>query len=163
MLLGDIEKAKLDAEQSLSGIADFAFFRPGYAFILIYCNRLEEARAVVDAMPPQRSSNIMSEVCVFLQHALAGRRTEALATFSPERKAAARRVEWWSYYMADCHALVDETDEALDWVENAIRRGFINYPFLSQYDAILGKLHGHPRFQALMEKCRKAWENFDAS
>ena len=63
--------------------------------------------------------------------------------------------------MADCYCLVDEHDQALDWLANAIDRGFINYPFLSQHDKILSKLHGHPRFEALMQKAKFEWEHFD--
>jgi len=64
--------------------------------------------------------------------------------------------------MAECYVLVVEQDEALDWVENTIRMGLINYPFLSQHDRVLGKLHGHPRFEAFMQKAKLAWESFDA-
>ena len=64
--------------------------------------------------------------------------------------------------MADCYALVDETDEALDWLENAIRKGLIHYPFLSQHDKILHRLHGHPRYEKLMQEVKYAWEHLEA-
>jgi hypothetical protein len=133
------------------------------ALCLIYQNRLPEARAVVEAMPPETSPTISGEMCVFFKHALAGRRAEALTTINPERKAAAQRAEWWALLLADCYAFIDEEDAALDCLESAIRMGFTNYPYLSQHDKILSKLHGHPRFEALMEKAKHDFETFDAS
>jgi len=92
---------------------------------------------------------------------LAGRRDEALRAVSEPFKAAARRVEYWSWVMSNCYALIDELDQALDWLEIAISRGFINYPFLSQHDKLLAKLHGHPRFEALMQKAKYEFDRFD--
>jgi hypothetical protein len=49
----------------------------------------------------------------------------------------------------------------LVWLETAIHRGFINYSFLSQHDKALMKLHGDPRFEALMQKAQCECEHFD--
>ena len=74
--------------------------------------------------------------------------------------AGARRVEWWSLYVAQCHAFLGDAGEALDWLENAVRLGYINYPFLSSGDVILARFRGQPRYDALIEKIRRAWERF---
>jgi hypothetical protein len=41
-------------------------------------------------------------------------------------------------------------DKAFAWLENAVDRGFINYPFISEYDPFLEKIRGEPRFKKLM-------------
>lgn len=65
--------------------------------------------------------------------------------------------------MAVCYALVDEKDQALDWLANAIDRGFTNYPVLSQHDKALARFHGDPRFEALIQKAKVEWERFAVS
>jgi hypothetical protein len=64
--------------------------------------------------------------------------------------------------MADCYALIGETDEALDWLECAISKGWLSYPFLSMHDKILTKLHGHPRFEKLLQEVKSASERLEA-
>jgi hypothetical protein len=41
-----------------------------------------------------------------------------------------------------------------DWLENAVQRGFIHYPFLSRPDVVFAKLRGQPRFFALLGRIR---------
>ena len=53
----------------------------------------------------------------------------------------AAKVDWqYSWEVAAGYALVGELDEALEWLENAVRRGFLNYRFLSEYDPLLENL-----------------------
>jgi disulfide oxidoreductase YuzD len=63
--------------------------------------------------------------------------------------------------MADCYAFIDEKDQAMDWLSNAIDRGFTNYSFLSQYDKILSRFRGEPRFEALTQKAKQELERFE--
>ena len=52
-------------------------------------------------------------------------------------------------------------DEALEWIENAVRRGFLNFRFLSEYDPLLENLRHDERFQALMTEARKRFESLE--
>lgn len=63
--------------------------------------------------------------------------------------------------MADGYALLDEKQKALDWLEIAIARGFINYPLLSKHDPFLESLRQKTRFKQLMETAKDAWESFE--
>lgn len=63
--------------------------------------------------------------------------------------------------MAANYALIDHPLEALDWLENAVKRGFINYPFLNEYDPLLENIRGEERFKKLMERAKYEWENFE--
>jgi len=49
----------------------------------------------------------------------------------------------------------------LDWLENAVRLEFINYPFLNQYDSFLKNVRGEERFKMLMERVEYEWEHFE--
>ncbi len=63
--------------------------------------------------------------------------------------------------MAANYALIDHPLEALDWLENAVKRGFINYPFQNEYDPLLENIRGEERFKKLMERAKYEWENFE--
>ena len=66
-----------------------------------------------------------------------------------------------SWEIAAGYALLDRPGEALDWLENAVNRGFLNYPFLSEYDPFLENIRGERRFKDLMERVKHEWENLD--
>src|SRR5262249_53828722 len=73
LVAGDMRKARDLMAQCFQAIPDFAFTRLGYAHILIYCDQLDEARALLETMPPERKPSITGDICTFLKHALAGR------------------------------------------------------------------------------------------
>jgi len=62
--------------------------------------------------------------------------------------------------VADYLSLAVAKEEALDWLENAVHRGFINYPFL-QCDPFLDNIRGEERFMKLMEWAKYEWEHFE--
>ena len=45
-------------------------------------------------------------------------------------------------------------DDALDWLQNAVTRGFTNYRFFSQHDPLLANLRGDERFQTVIADAR---------
>ena len=65
-----------------------------------------------------------------------------------------QRDDGGSMFMAEGYSLLGQTDEALEWAENQVRLGDINYPALSQYDPFLDNVRGDPRFQRLMTQVK---------
>ncbi len=63
--------------------------------------------------------------------------------------------------MAECYALLDEKEEALEWLELAVNKGWLNYPFLNEIDPFLQNIRGEERFKKLMETVKYKWENFE--
>jgi TolB-like protein len=63
---------------------------------------------------------------------------------------------WWT---AIALTQIGETERALSWLETAVERGNINYPYLSQYDPLLEELRGETRFTQLMERVSQEWES----
>jgi hypothetical protein len=63
--------------------------------------------------------------------------------------------------LASAHAAVGAKDEALHWLDRAIDRGMINYPFLSEHDWHLNSIRGEPRFGQAMERARREWERLE--
>ena len=65
----------------------------------------------------------------------------------------------WSIMVATFYAMLNLKDDAIIWAEKAASRGFINYPYLSQHDPYLAKLRGETRYEDLLKKVKREWEN----
>jgi serine/threonine protein kinase len=161
-LAGTPERQLEAALQFQRMVPEFSFHNLICALGLIHVGRSREAQALLESAPEEKSPTIAGRQSVFIRHALSGDRIAALNAVPEKLQAAARRVEWWSLAMAQCYAMVDEKALALDWLANAINRGFTNYPHLSQHDKLFSKFHGDPQFETLMQKARYEWERFDA-
>lgn len=141
----------------LRSAPDFAMVRWDLAVALIQQDRLDEARAVLDSAPVERVQTIASRVCVCLKAALEGRQDEARTAIGDHLSRCARNVEYWSWLVAECYAVAGAQEEALDWLENAVTRGFVNYPYLSA-SRTFRSLHRNPRFEQLSARVKATWE-----
>jgi len=117
-------------------------------------DRLVEGSAVGDAGP--------ARLAWLLRACLARREAETRSLITAEFEATCRRDPQWSLFLADCLAALGSHDQAMDWLENAVDRGYVNYPFLAERDPLLAGLRGSDRFERLMERCKASWERFHA-
>ena len=146
-----------DAPRVLRSAPEFALVRWDLAVALIQEDRLDEARAVLHAAPGERVPTIAGRLCVFMNLALEGKQAEALTAVGDHLLTCARHVEYWSWLVAECYACLGDRDHALDWLENATRRGFVHYPYLSK-SRTFRSLHGDPRFEDLCRRVKTTWE-----
>jgi hypothetical protein len=66
----------------------------------------------------------------------------------------------YSWHMAAFYSYLNEKDQSLFWLENAVDRGFINYPMLNEYDKLLSNVRNEERFKKLLIRVKQEWENF---
>ncbi len=66
----------------------------------------------------------------------------------------------WTYAVAQSYAILKEPEESLRWLNRAVSRGFINYPFLDKQDPLPANIRSNPEFQELMMDVRQQWESF---
>jgi TolB-like protein/tetratricopeptide (TPR) repeat protein len=120
--------------------------------------QLDDARKVFAELEARPDAGAFSRLAAMFLRALAGDREGTFAAVTPDLVEAAR-VDWqYSWEVASAYALVGAPDQALDWLQNAVTRGFINYRFLSQQDPFLAGLRGDERFKALMAEARRRHE-----
>jgi len=131
------------------------------AYALAAAKRTDEALAVLEPIRPTMGSDVQTQFCRFLKLALQGKKERVPEVMTSEFSATCRRDFLYSFCVADYYAMLDEREQAFDWLENAVNRGFINYPLLSEYDPFLAKLRGDPRFQKLMVRVKDGWERFE--
>jgi len=117
--------------------------------------------ALLDGVGRDPSPMAWARLAPAMACALRGEHDKLLRVVTPELRAAAQWDEIFSWWLADCFALVNERDAAIDCCERAVEFGFINLPWLSEYEPFLANLRGEPRFVRLMERVRRAWEAFE--
>ena len=132
------------------------------ALALAYCSRYDEARELIRGNLRADNEDFVTRMTLLLEGALDGDASRFQEIVTEDFEKWARRDPELSYYMADIHALAGLKQEALDWLSNAVDRGFINYPFIAEHDPLLDSIRGEPRFQDIAARARYEWEHFEA-
>ena len=132
-----------------------------HAMMLAGNGRRDQSLAILDGVARDASPMAWARLAPALACALRGDRDELLRIMTPELRAAAKWDEVFAWWTADCFALVNERETAIDFLERAVEFGFINLPWLSQHEPFLANVRAEPRFVRLMQRVRKAWEAFE--
>jgi serine/threonine protein kinase/tetratricopeptide (TPR) repeat protein len=128
-----------------------------YALGLTYENKLDEAFSIIDRSAQPTPDNVTTRFMLLLKYGLLKEKAKAFKQLTPDFQRTCRRDQVWSYWVALGLALADARTEALDWLENAVSRGFINYPELNR-NPYLDDLRGEERFKKLLERVKAEWE-----
>ncbi len=158
MLAGDGEAMRRDAPRLLRAVPEFSILRVLLALALVQAQRLDEARTLVEAAPGEKIPTIAGRLCLWLNLALNARVAEAADCVGEDLLQRAGKVEFWSWVVAECYAYIGQDELALDWLDNALRRGFSVYPYLAEHSPIFRRLHGHARFPELLGRYKTTWE-----
>lgn len=130
-----------------------------YSWILAYNKKIEEALSGIDQME-KGSPDVSAKLGLLLKYGLLKDKEKAFQVMTPDFQKTCKRDPEWSHYVGVMLSLLDARKEALDWLENAVNHGLINYPAL-KHDAFLANIRGEPRFQKLMERVKYEWEHFE--
>jgi TolB-like protein len=144
---------RLDPESYLS--------RWWFAGGLLANGLFQEAEALIQPWTKEAPGQAMSMSSAYLLNALRSEKELALNCVTNDWKGVAWQDYWLPYTMAEGYALIGETAEALRWLENAIDKGWINYPFLAENDPWLAGIRDEPGFKKLMERVEYEWEHFE--
>jgi DNA-binding SARP family transcriptional activator len=132
-----------------------------HALTLAWAQRHQEAIEVLDLLLRESKDSPYGPYCAFFQFALRGETSRALDAVTPQLRRMARAFEANCWAMSAFHALIGAKEEAIDWLERAAARGFINYPLFAQHDPFLRMLDGEPRFERLLDKIKIEWKSLD--
>jgi len=172
LFLGLIQFMGGQLDQALSSFRKMEKLEPESIFPKFWCiyvlawkSQYDKAFELIDQIIKDKSHDmahkIFAEWCLFFKYALQGEKTRALETISEDVK-----MYFWNDpelpWLGACnYALINEKEEALNWLEHAIDRGWINYPLFAEKDPFLENIRGEERFKKLMERVKYAWENFE--
>ena len=132
-----------------------------YAIGLAVNKELDEAFSVIDQSAKATPNNALTKIILLMKYGLLKDKEKAFQEMTPDFQRTCQRDCEWSYDVARALALLDTRKEALDWLENAVNRGLINYPFIAEGDPFLANIRGEERFKKLMERVKYEWEHFE--
>jgi tetratricopeptide (TPR) repeat protein len=161
LLKGDFDRAKESYYKMYRMDPESPIFGSFYTWALFIAGRNDEAIEVIDGLEKAASNSIYTHFGLLIKFAVLGQKERALEVITPEMESVAKVVEYQSRAMTQAYALLGEKEKALNWLENTIECGFINYPFLSDIDPFLENIRGEERFKKLMERVKHEWENFE--
>ena len=161
LLEGHAESAVAPYRQMLEMDPENPMARLFYVWVLLLNGRAEAAREVIGAFSPDAGRSIPGRLAAFLARAAEGDRAGAAGLISPDLTTAAAVTDVFSRMLAEGYALLGLKDDALLWLQRAVERGFINYPFLAHHDPWLAPLRGDPQFAALLAGVRERSQRFE--
>lgn len=135
----------------------FAAWSLGYT--LLRNGRLDEASEVICGLKVNYPDSIMAQLAHAIHSGVCGEHEAARDAISNDLRAAAKNSELLSREITHSLALAGETEDALDWLENTVRIGNINYPFWAQHNGWVDSIRGSSRFDAIMRDVEREWKS----
>ena len=134
-----------------------------YVWVLLLNRRVEAVVPILESIPPEVRESVPARIAFFLAETMREQRGGApLPALSVEMEAAAEASDVFARILAAGYACAGAIEPAMRWLEVAVERGFINYPFLALGDSSLDNLRVHPAFVRLMEVVQRRWQGFES-
>ncbi len=93
--------------------------------------------------------------------ALQNKNQEVITLINPEMEQWAKKDWLISLFLAECLSLIGETNKAIEYLEQSVNLGCINYPFLNEYDVFLNSIQTEERFREIMEQVKLEWQRIN--
>jgi TolB-like protein/class 3 adenylate cyclase len=132
-----------------------------YAQALAMAGRREEACALVDRIQRDAPTSFYHGLGGVLRAALRGDKAAAHAALEPAVEEGAKSDMQYSWTLAQAFSLLGETQPSVQWLENAVARGFSNYPIIAQLDPLLEGVRGDAGFQRVARTAKEKWQGFE--
>jgi tetratricopeptide (TPR) repeat protein len=159
---GRFEEALTSMERAFEGDPRNPMVQAFLALGLFYCGQHERLRTfVAEHADPDRASS--PDLLMLLPACASAGDTDRMSGLlaTPGSWETFRRDSQCSWVSASAFACAGDRDVALDWLGNAVERGFLNSTLLSQHDPFLATLRHDERFERIVERARRGAEGLD--
>jgi hypothetical protein len=156
-----VEAVKVVENYWLPTMLDIPYVRYYSALFFAFAGKKKEALDLLEPVDCLEISNMYMQNACLLKFALQGNKDQMHEFMTEEIIQAEKKGGAESCWAASFFAILGDFDTALDWLENSVDRGFINYPYMSQHDPFITKMKGNPRYDQLMEHVKHEWERFE--
>jgi len=131
-----------------------------YALALTYNHRFKESLAIMDRLEATSPDNVVTKFALLTKYGMLKDSEKAFRILTPDFQKTCRRDYQWSYSVAEGLSALGAKKEALDWLENAISRGFLDYQSMER-DFLLDNIRSDERFKKLMERAKHESDRFE--
>jgi serine/threonine protein kinase/tetratricopeptide (TPR) repeat protein len=160
MSQGRYQEALRYCKQQYEADPESPMAQAAFALTLTYNGRFAEALPIIDRLAESSPNNVTTKFMLLLKYGMQKDREKAFAMLTPDFQKTCRRDFQWSYNVAGDLSLLGAKEEALDWLENAINRGFLDYGS-TEHDFLLDNIRGEERFKKLMERAKYESDHFE--
>ncbi len=154
---GEFEQAENQSRQL--GSDDYSLLFKARA--LVYNRKYDEAYAEYNKISEDARNSYVYKCTLLLLNACMKKLKEINQLIDDKMVLWAKMDYAYSYTFAETYAMINRKEDALNWLENSILRGFFNYQFIYLHDPIIENIRGEERFKKLMERVKYEWENFE--
>jgi eukaryotic-like serine/threonine-protein kinase len=161
LMAGEFSEALPSFDEAIQLDPDNAMLLWCRGQVLALSRRNDDAIAQFQAIQKLHPNQFFSNLGALIRAAITGDRAAAALIATDELKQIAGCDPHYSWAMAQCYSLLDDTSAALQWLETAMDRGFINYPMISDLDPLLDNAREAPGFPALLNRIETRWETFE--
>ncbi|MCK5467777.1 MAG: hypothetical protein KAI99_04695 [Cyclobacteriaceae bacterium] len=120
-----------------------------YGRTLASCNDPDLAVSILDHCTEMGKFGIKQFSQLF-SLALQGKNHEVVASISPDIDHWAKKDWQISLWLAEVLSLIGESVKAIEYLEQVLNLGGINYPFFNEHDVFLTSIRSKPEFQQIV-------------
>jgi serine/threonine-protein kinase len=117
----------------------------------------EEGADVLSELATDMRDTPLGLMAVHQLAGLRGDRAGVIAATTPAFEATLGN-EFTAFHAAESFALVGLVEEAVRFARLAVKRGFINYPFLAEHEPFLTEVRRTDEFKRLLDEVRPRWD-----
>ena len=140
------------------GSAMNQFFK---ALILFYNDRADETFKFICEFVEEPGRDMWAQLTIFLKYIIIKEKNKLNSLLTPDFIKTITIDPQNSYHIATFYSYAEDKEKSFEYLENAVNRGFINYPLIAELDPFLKTIRGEERFKKLMERVKNEWENFE--
>jgi len=130
-----------------------------YASILTAAGRVDDARQACERIIASAPDDNMSWLCQTFVWGLDANSAAITASLTDDRRIWAASDFQYALHLAECFAMAGDRDQAFEWLDIAVTRGAVNYPFLAERNPLLANLRDDSRFAPLMTRVEAVWRS----
>ena len=110
------------------------------SIILIYNDCPDESYDFLNEVVKEQGQDPFDQLLKFLKYAIKGDKNKLPSSVSPDNIEIFKNDLQGSYHIATFYSYLGEKEKSLEWLENAVSLGLINYPLLSEHDKLLNSI-----------------------
>jgi serine/threonine protein kinase len=158
-----------NGKEAVEGVYDWFHLEPQnpgsvyfYTLSLVYAGRYQEAIEIINKNIHFDWQDTFTKLSLLVKYCVKKDIKKIEELVSGEFENTLRRDTQSTYFASALFAYAGMTNKALEFLEQAIENGFINYPLIAEKDPLLENVRGTEQFKKLIKRVKHEWENFDA-